>query len=127
MSHVGERRSCFLGTPDQQRLASMHEECVSKWMVRMAEPESCVSHFSGVASPACSAAGLRAACEETSRHFTKRDAQQLCKNLQAAHQDFWPGFWRGDRSGAEHRCPHRGGDDDSSLATLQTLSLSSLD
>lgn len=97
MPNVGAGGSCFLDIPDPQRLASMQDACVSKWMVRMAEPESCVAYFSGVASPACSAADLRGACEETSRRFAKRDAENLCENLQAAHQDFWPTFWKGER------------------------------
>ena len=92
-SYLG--RTCRLGVPDNLRLSGMQEECVSKWMVRMTETDSCVSYFSGVASSDCSAADLRQACEETSQRFTKRDAEVLCSNLQAAHQNFWPSFWSG--------------------------------
>uniref|UniRef100_A0A6C0C0U2 Uncharacterized protein n=1 Tax=viral metagenome TaxID=1070528 RepID=A0A6C0C0U2_9ZZZZ len=115
MPHSSSRGSCSVGFPDPRRLASMQDECVSKWMVRMTEPESCVSHFAGVASPGCSAAELEGACRETARRFTKRDAEKLCRNIQAAHQDFWPGFWRGEWNHDDFSCRHRRGDNDDGL------------
>ena len=90
----GRPSACYVGTPNRQQSASMQADCVAKWMVRMTEPESCVSYFAGVAAPSCSAADLLDACTITSTRFTKRDAQMLCTNLQDAHQAFWPGFWQ---------------------------------
>lgn len=100
MPHTHGR--CLIGTPDATRLRNMQDECVSKWMVRMSEPESCVSYFSGVASPACSSSDLVEACAETSKHFTKRDAEKLCRNLQIAHSAFWPHFWSNDHGSDCH-------------------------
>ena len=93
--------TCELHAPDAERLAQMRKECVSEWMTKMSQPQACVEHFSGVGSESCSAADLRTACERVSCLFTIRDAEHLCDNLQAAHQTFWPEFWRNSVNGLD--------------------------
>lgn len=84
---------CELHAPDAEQLTQMRKECVSEWMTKMNEPKACVQHFSGVGSKTCSATDLRMACEQVAGLFTIRDAERLCDNLQAGHQNFWPEFW----------------------------------
>jgi hypothetical protein len=91
---------CILSNPDRGRLDEMKRECVTRWMARMGESSACTSYFAGVASSACSAADLRAACAETSARFTIQDAESLCGNLQRAHQAFWGPFWDKQQSAA---------------------------
>lgn len=85
---------CQFMHPGREKLKEMQNDCVEKWMYKMAQGDACEKHFAKVASPDCNANDLTKVCSATADLFTKRDAENLCSRISLAHQSFWPEFWK---------------------------------